>query len=202
MANERQWDAIGPVAFTADGGQDGVVTVASVHGMRVKQQVVIASITVPYKADTSEKLEIKRVLSPTKLLIGPIKTTGEFLSKANLSAYKVADMATIKVIDQKKSKPTAPDIIAAVYEQEPVVAIRTFPVDEQGNNYDAANPFPVLPGGQQIGPNEFDEVRIIRDIEDSPITYEFYLLGAFVRKIDVSYNDNKSAILYKGSAVL
>lgn len=198
MANERSWDSIGPVAFIADGGADGVVTVASVHGMRVKQQVIVSSLTKPTNLKEA-KLEIKKVLSPTKFIVGPIKTTGEFMSREDLSGYTVADMATIKVIDQKKSQPKPEDIIKAVYEQEPVVAIRTFPVDEQGNNYTEANPFPVLPGGQQIGPKEFDEVRIIRDIEDFPITYEFYLLNVFVRKIDVSYNDNRSAILYKGS---
>jgi hypothetical protein len=201
MANERSWDSLGPLAFTANGGADGVVTIASTHGMRVKQQVIVASLSKP-NGEAPTKLEIKRVLSFTKLLIGPITTTGEFISRQNLSAYTTADMATIKVIEQKKNKPTEKDIMSFVYEAEPVVALRTFPVDEQGQNYTQANPFPTIPAGTQIGPNEFDEVRIIRDSEDYPITYEFYLAGTYIRKIDVEYNVNRSAIIYKGSGVI
>lgn len=140
MANERLWDSIGPVAFTANGGSDGVVTVASVAGMRVKQLVTIQSNT---QQPSQEKLEIKKVLSLTKIIVGPVKTNGQFMTRANLSAYLVADSATIKILEQPKSKPPAADIIAAVYEQEPVVGIRTFGVDELGRPYNTKNPLPV-----------------------------------------------------------
>ena len=140
MANERQYDSIGPIAFIADGGANGVVTVASVSGLRVKQEVIVSATSVPA---LTTKLEIKKVLSATKFIIGPIKTTGEFMSRQNLSAYTTANNATIKVIEQKKSKPTAVDIINAVYEQEPIVAIRTHYVDELGNSYNNKNPLPI-----------------------------------------------------------
>jgi hypothetical protein len=139
MALERSWDSIGPVAFIADGGADGVITIASVAGMRVKQEVVISGVSLP----TLNKLEIKRVLSPTKIIVGPIKTTGEFLTRANLSAYTAAALSTIKVIDQDKKKPPAADILSFVYEPEGAVALRTFSVDELGNPYTLDNPLPV-----------------------------------------------------------
>jgi hypothetical protein len=139
MANERSWDSIGPVLFAANGGADGSITVASTSGMRVKQEVIVASTTQP----TLSKIEIKRVLSPTKIIVGPIKTTGEFLSRSNLSAYLLADLATVKVIDQKKSKPTDRDIFSFVYEPEPAVAIRTLGVDELGRPWTGENPLPV-----------------------------------------------------------
>lgn len=195
MANERLWDSIGPVAFTANGGQDGVVTLVSTQGLRVKQQVKIYSAT---KQPLPDKLEIKKVLSPTKAIVGPVETKGEFLSRADLSGYLLADSASLTVIEQKKSKPRPEDIIQAIYEQEPVVAIRTFGVDEFGRPYNDGNPLPTIEGGQQIGPPEFDECVIVRDDEDFPIQYQFYLNGVQVHHIDVEYNPNRFAIRYKG----
>lgn len=195
MANERLWDSIGPIAFTANGGADGVVTLTSTQGLRVKQQVKIFSASQP---TTDVKLEIKKVLSLTKAIIGPIETKGEFMSRHNLSAYLVSDSATLTVIEQKKSKPRPEDILQAVYEQEPVVAIRTHAVDELGNGYNDGNPLPVIEGGNQIGPPEFDEVVIVRDDEDFPTQYQFYLNGVQIHHIDVEYNPNRFAIRYKG----
>lgn len=155
MANERSWDSIGPVAFIADGGTDGVVTIASVAGMRVKQEIVISGIALP----TLNKLEIKRVLSPTKIIVGPIKTTGEFLSRANVSAYTTAALSTIKVIEQKKSKPPSADILSFVYEPEGAVALRTMGVDEIGRPWSVDNPMPTtatISGDLTIGTNGYD----------------------------------------------
>lgn len=192
MANERSFDAIGPVSFTANGGADGVVTVASVTGMRVKQQVIVASLTVP--ASTTEKLEIKRVLSPTKLLIGPIKTTGEFLSRANLSAYTVADMATIKVIDQKKSKPTPADIISFVYEPEGAVAIRTIGVDELGRPYSSENPVPVSATVEtiQLLNREYDSGTEVYPATTQEIVTTFVggLSGTPVQRVTLNYTSS------------
>jgi hypothetical protein len=195
MANERLWDSIGPIAFTANGGADGVVTLTSTQGLRVKQQVKIYSASLQ---PPEQKLEIKKVLSFTKAIIGPIETKGEFMSRYDLSGYLVADSATLTVIEQKKSKPRPEDIIQAIYEQEPVVAIRTHAVDELGRSYNDGNPLPIVEGGNQIGPAEFDEVVIVRDGEDFPTQYQFFLNGVQIHHIDVSYNPNKFAIRYKG----
>lgn len=140
MANERLWDSIGPVAFTANGGQDGVVTLTSTQGLRVKQQVKIYSAS---QQPPQTQLEIKKVLSLTKAIIGPIVSKGEFMARYNLSAYLLSDSASLTVIEQKKSKPAPEDIVKAVYEQEPVVAIRTIGIDELGNPWSDTNPVPV-----------------------------------------------------------
>jgi hypothetical protein len=167
MALERLWNTIGPVAFIANGGADGVITVASVSGMRVKQQVIVASTTQP----TLDKLEIKRVLSPTKILVGPIKTTGEFLSRQDLSAYLTADLATIKIIEQKKSKPTAADIMSFVYEPEAVVAIRTFGVDQLGRAWDVDNPFPI--SGTFVATSDQPTQQIIQNVPMATANTEY-----------------------------
>jgi len=158
MASERMWESTGPIAFIADGGADGTVTVESVSGLRVKQEVIITATSKP----TLSKLEIKKVLSATKIIVGPINTKGEFLSRQDLSAYTVALSASIKVIEQKKSKPRPEDIISAVYEQEPVVGIRTYAVDELGRGYNQSNPVPI----------KFTEAITVADAVDLDLRFD------------------------------
>jgi hypothetical protein len=138
MAIERTWDSIGPIAFAANGGSDGTITVSSVSGFRVKQTVSISGIALP-----TLKLEIKRVLSPTKLIVGPVVTTGKLLARQDLSLYTLAALSTIKIDEQPKVRLPPPDIIQAVYEQEPVLALRTIGVDEFGRPWTGTNPVPV-----------------------------------------------------------
>ena len=150
MAIERSWERQGPVAFTANGGQDGLVTVSSVECFKVKQRVSIYSTTQP-----SIILEIKRVLSYTQLEVGPIRDTTHpakpqhnIKSRADISAYTVADSAFIVAQEQSKTKIPDRDIIQAVYEHEPTTAIRTTLVDKIGNFYNKTNRIPVdISGG-------------------------------------------------------
>lgn len=138
MAIERFLEPISSVAFAADGGQDGVITLASTEYFKVKQTVVVSAISL-----SELVLEVKRVISPTKMIVGPKNTTGKFLSRADLSQYTIALLSTVRAEEQPKSKLPPNDITQAVYEQEPTVAIRTFSVDEFGNKYDTQNPLPV-----------------------------------------------------------
>jgi len=158
MANERLWDSIGPIAFTANGGQDGVVTLISTSGLRVKQQVKIYSAA---KQPLADKLEIKKILTPTKAIVGKIVSTGEFMNRVNLSDYLLADSASLTVIaDQERKSPRPEDILKAIYEQEPVVAIRTFGVDEFGNPWTNENPLPTtatISGDVTIGTDGYNQ---------------------------------------------
>lgn len=146
MAIERSWERIGPLAFTADGGADGVVTVNSVECFKVKQKVKLASATQP-----NLSLEIKKVLSYTQLVVGPVrdkthpgKPKHNILSRTDISAYTVADGATITSAEQPKSGPSnTVDIFKAVYEQEPTVALRNVLVDKIGVPISSANPLPI-----------------------------------------------------------
>lgn len=144
MALERYWERQGPILLTQNGSEDGLVTVSDVLYFKVKQKVVIASATQP-----DYLLEVKRVHSLTQLTVGPIKDKGvstpkhNLKSKADISNYLIIDGATIRAAEQPKSVPTPEDIIKAVYEQEPTLAIRTFLVDKIGKGYDVDNPLPV-----------------------------------------------------------
>ena len=136
MAFERQYEAQGPFAFTANGGIDGIITLETVGCLKVKQQIKLSSIGQPNLV-----VQIKRVLSPTTILVGP--TDNNFKTKTDVSNYTVADGATVFFAGESKPKLKVDDIWQAVYEQEPTVALRIFSVDKIGRPWDVDNPFPV-----------------------------------------------------------
>jgi hypothetical protein len=198
MAIEKKWLAVPPRLMTADGSTLGVITIASTSDLRVKMAVVLQATLLP-----PTRLQIKRVLSPTQFVVGPFPDTNTqgkagLKTTADCSVYTVAAGSFIYTEEQDKSIPKSDDIDQAVYEQEPVVALRTFPVDEFGRSYNSKNPFPTIPGGSQISPPEFDEVIIVRDTDEYPTQYQFYLNGVQVWHIDVEYDPDKFAIHYKG----
>ena len=148
MAIEKHWTHLGPVSFTADGTEAGLLTIPSVCGFKVKQRIKIEAIGEP---DLS--LQIKRIPTPTTIIVGPLITGKPGSSKNNLkartdlSAYTVAKLASITASEQPKVPIPEKDIIQAVYEFEPTVAIRNFPVDCHGNGYTTENRFPVAVDG-------------------------------------------------------
>ena len=135
---ERIWTTISPITFAANGGADGTVTIPNVCGFKVKQIVVISAVSLPDLV-----LEVKRVISPTKLLVGPKVTTGKMIARQNLSAYTTALIATIRAEEQPKVRIPPADAIQAAYEQEPTLAIRTLGVDCIGDPWGNDNPMPV-----------------------------------------------------------
>lgn len=139
MAIERIWTSKGPILFNSDGGADGSVIIADVCGFKVKQQVVISAVSLP-----DLTLEIKRVVSATKLIVGPKVTTGKLIARADLSLYTLANLATIRAEEQPKVRVPPNDVIQAVYEQEPTIAMRTIGVDCIGEPWGQDNPLPVL----------------------------------------------------------
>jgi len=173
MAIERIWERQGPEAFTADGGADGLVTVASVLCFKVKQKVTISSAT-----QDDILLEVKRVLSATQLRVGPIKDKTHpqkpihnLKSREDISAYTTADGSTIRAGEQKKVRLSPPDIIQALYEQEPTVGLRNFLVDKLGNGYTEKNPLPVQlsDGSINIGTVEANIEVHTTHLDDSPV---------------------------------
>lgn len=138
MAIERTWERQGPILLTEQGGDDGILTLETVALFKVKQVVVLSSTDQP-----DLQLEVKRVISPTKLIVGPKANNGNLKLKANVSAYGPGNLATLRAEEQPKNKIPQNDIMQAVYEQEPTVALRMFSVDKIGRPWDVNNPFPV-----------------------------------------------------------
>ena len=196
MLTERKWDSIPPRAFALDGGADGSVFLASTKNFKVKQKVAISAIGLP-----SLSLEVKKVISPTQLVVGPFSS--KMSDKTDLSLYTLLTNPTIRAEEQDRSGIPTEQHERAVYAEEPIIAKRVILVDEIGQYFNETNAIPVnvISGGGSSGgglaPSNFDDVKIIRDFEEDPISYEFYLALALVGKIDVFYNLNKSSIEYK-----
>lgn len=143
MSLETKWLTILPVLFTADGTQFGVVTVASTIGFRDKQVVVLSSITVP-----QTRYQIKRVTSPTQMIIGAVDSNLSPTNYSNITTFLVSELASIQAAEQSKTAiPSDKDHYFGIYESSPVNADRVIGVDPYGNYYTDTNPLPVAIDG-------------------------------------------------------
>ncbi|CAM6004825.1 unnamed protein product [Sphagnum balticum] len=148
MAFERNWAAVPPQPFTANGTTTGLVTLASTAGFRVKQCAYLKN-----SAGFTLAVQIKIVLSCTQLIVGTINNAQiANWPKLDISSWTVASGAVIGAEWQGKNNISSEDIPRTVYESDPVVAIRTVQVDECGDIYSKDNPMPIsFDGTVQIG---------------------------------------------------
>lgn len=159
---EKQWLSVPPQLFIADGGPQGQIQVADTAGFKVKASVAIVCPSKP-----NLLLECKRVLSKTQMLVGAI---GKNINdRTNLTGYTVALGAFVYQDSQDRVTIAPQDILQAVYEQEPTVAIRTTFIDKYGNFYDENNPLPIAfdgtvsVGDVKITDNEGDVLNVNPD---------------------------------------
>lgn len=135
MANERRWDAYVSTPITVNGTTDGIITVADTFGLYTKMEVSLVS-----NSQLKVNLQVKAVLSPTQVQLGPIN--GNLNSFSDLSAFLVSDAATIFANRQLFPNIKPDDIDQSTYAREPIVAKRNILVDKYGNYYDDNNPIP------------------------------------------------------------
>ena len=126
MAIERLWEEIPARAFTANGQENGLVTLESTIQFRTNQKVKITSTNQPDMI-----LVVKRVLSSTQMFLGP--DDKNILSRTNLTLYTVAAMAMISAAEQNKTSIPEKDQMQMTLEREPVNARRVYQVDDFGN---------------------------------------------------------------------
>jgi hypothetical protein len=143
---------------------------------------------------------INRIYSNGSVFLG---IEGESIkSRADLASMGFGAPNTLQafVAEQEKKIPDAGEIEEFTYEQEPVNARRVYAVGDNGEAIGTdANPFIVNdPSDDSLAPDQpFDEVDITRDTDDDPTTYTFSNEGTAFQAIDVTYNENKSAVKYK-----
>jgi len=135
---ERNWLAVAPVAFTANGTTLGVVTVSDTIGFFTKQVVFITTNT-----SLSIRLQIKRVLSPTQIIVGPVDNKISISNYTDISAYTTALLSAIGAQEQPDNDVPEADHYSAIYASDPIVADRVIPVDPYGQYYTDNNPLPV-----------------------------------------------------------
>lgn len=136
MAYERFWAEVLPRPLTANGSSSGFLTVDDVAGFYVKQNITLKSsaLTASY--------QIKRIDVPQKrIYVGTMKTSiNEF---SDISAFLLADSATIAAERQPNTAVPKADQDRGTYETEPVVARRVILVDNTGEKISEENPLPV-----------------------------------------------------------
>lgn len=133
---EKKFLHIAPRLFTANGTTEGVVTIGDTRGLKVKSTLEIKSNTVP-----TARFQIKRVISHTQLIVGPI--CDDMFAVSNMSMYLVSDSASVELPEQKRFIVSSGEVDRATFEEEPTIARRVIQVDELGNPYDAENTLPV-----------------------------------------------------------
>ena len=139
MALERKLLVVPLIAFTADGTALGIVTIADTSNFKDKQLVYIESDTILVKS-----YQIKRIISTTQLIVGPVNNSINPNDFLNVSAYKIINNARIGAVEQDKlAQPTDKDHYFAIYESSPVNADRVIGVDPYGNPWSEANPLPI-----------------------------------------------------------
>jgi len=130
MAREQRWEPFGPVALTLDGGADGKITIPNTCGLHTKQVLIFKSSTI----ESVKKLEVKKVISSTEFIVGPI---GKSISTCqDMSAFTIADGTVVWTQEQPRPNITPHEIARAEFEEEPVVAKRTIPVNKLGEIVD------------------------------------------------------------------
>jgi hypothetical protein len=139
MALERKWDAVAPQAFIADGTPQGFITLADTQGFRTKQVAYLKSTSNP----VAIPVQVKRVLSPTVLVVGAVDNKIASWTPFDVSAYTVASGAVIGAEEQNKNAIPRDDHYSSIYESDPVVADRTLSVDQYGRPYTPSNTLPV-----------------------------------------------------------
>jgi len=133
---EKRWIAVPPQLFASNGTIDGILTIADCSLFKVKQQVRLRSNTQPQTT-----LEVKRILGHNTIHVGEI---GEKITqRSDISAFLVADGATIEADEQNRSAVPVQEIERLTYEEEAVVARRVILVDKYGDKYDGTNRLPV-----------------------------------------------------------
>jgi hypothetical protein len=144
MANERQWNAVPPVALTANGTTTGILQVADTAGFFFGMEVLL-------KSNSSQlTLFVKMVVDSTTIHVGPKKGGLDF--NVDLSAFTTANNSMLSAAAQNKSTVPLEARMLATYETDPIDAWRVRTVDEYGNGYTDTNPLPVaIEGSISIG---------------------------------------------------
>jgi hypothetical protein len=183
---EKRWKAVPPQLFTANGATDGKITIASAcHLFKVKQQIILKSSTIP----SHDILEIKRITDDSTLYVG-LKSKN-IDSRYDVSAYLVADGASIEAIEQHRSSVPLEEFTRAEYEEEPVVAKRVVLVDDCGDKYNDTNRFPVEATVNISGSNPFNHT-IFNKLVPTATTEVSVVLPAKTEIITIMARSNKA----------
>lgn len=131
MALEGKWDVVPPQSFTSNGTTHGIITVADTTGFKVKQTAYLTKT-----ATDPLPVQVKRVISSTKLVVGSVDNKIALWVPLDISAYTVLSGAAVGAEEQNKNNIPGDDHYRAIYESDPTCADRVLQVDKYGRAID------------------------------------------------------------------
>lgn len=125
---EKRWATVPVQLLTANGTADGQLQIPDAWKLRVGQTVLVKSNTQP-----TVRAKVKSVISKALFIVGVMDD--DLDTVVDVSAFLMSDGASISNLDANQVRSTiAPeDFMRAVYEEGPVVAIRSVLVNRGGN---------------------------------------------------------------------
>jgi len=134
---EKKLKAVTSQLLTSNGTSYGAITIADSSLLVVKQKILLTATTLPNLI-----LEIKRVEDDgITIHLGPVKS--DIRQRTNLSAYTTLLLSAIEAPEQERPSIPEEQVERLTYQEEPVVARRSFIVDCFGRPFTSKNPFPV-----------------------------------------------------------
>lgn len=162
MALEKRWLAVPAQAFLISGTAEGEARVSDSCMFHVGQRVVLSGPPQP-----SIELQIKRIIGPNLVFLG--SPARGITDRTDISAYLAG--STISAKEQPRPNIAPDDVIRAVYEEEPAVAMRSLLVDLCGDPISETNPLPIE-GEIQVSLGEgldtltiFNQIVPVKDTE-------------------------------------
>lgn len=179
---QKTFPEISAKLFTANGTSNGVVTVANSLLFKVGQIVNLFSDVIQ-----PIQVEVKFIGTATTLEVGDPNKSLE--DRKDLSSFLTSDNASISANSQTRPAISMEDVIRSVWDESPVVGLRTSLVDELGNKYNASNPVPVILESEIIIENANIDVSISAVDNDLNPTHSSVRLGDGTTEVGVTLSN-------------
>jgi len=128
---EKRLLKVPPQVLTSDGDYSGKLTIADTRVFVVGHLVFLTSSTQP-----PIRLKVKRIINKFTLFVGP--DNKPIQERTDISAYLVADGASIEATEQNRPSVPEQDIERNTYDEEPLVARRVHLIDIYGDDAGSA----------------------------------------------------------------
>ena len=188
---ERRWVELGPTLVTANGQENGILTVEDTGNYKVKMKVTLQSDSFQQR-----RYEIKQILSRTEMRLGEVGTNHN--SRADLTDWILADNPILKSPEQDRPDIPPADYERASYSEEPAMAKRILPVNRYGQENSPDNPlYTQLTDGEinigtvnaelEVQLSHKDDFPDAGDVRDAVNVVDSFLIRRFEKINNVEY---------------
>jgi len=200
IITEKKIYKVSPIALTSNGTQTGSFTIPDSSIFRVGQIIILRS-----NSQSPLELKVKRIdpVDHVTLWVGPIKQN--IASRTDISAFLVADNATIEANEQERPSVPEQEVERITYEEEPTAARRVILVDPWGCRINADNPLPIsgtviIDGSTSSTPTIYNVNAVTAGVEYSQVlpsgTTQFSIKARNNAKLQISYQAGQTNTVF------